>query len=306
MTMALLPGSPAIDKGSNALTVDPQGNPLQFDQRGTGFVRVFNGKVDIGAYEYLPAGATALSVEWGSAGAAMLQSAADGVRLLPLGRNTDLPWTGIDKLPIELGQARVLTAADMKVSGVIGVNYKVVLLSGAGTSYTITLAPPINKADRITITIGVGGLAPFTRRLDVLPGDFNDDGVVNSQDLVGVRNQWLGFNGAKPTIFGDINGDVAVNVQDYNAVRAVIGTTLPSASGSGGSLAGGLGIGAGASVVRIGTSHQPPQSTGPGSRAAAEPSRPRAEIQLASRGRSWSLGAPTKVKVIGQASLGDR
>ena len=40
-TIALLPGSPAIDKGSNALAVDPNtGQPLTTDQRGPGFVRI--------------------------------------------------------------------------------------------------------------------------------------------------------------------------------------------------------------------------------------------------------------------------
>ena len=49
-TMALLAGSPAIDAGSNALAVDPDGSRLLTDQRGYG--RIFNGIVDIGAYEY--------------------------------------------------------------------------------------------------------------------------------------------------------------------------------------------------------------------------------------------------------------
>jgi hypothetical protein len=62
----------------------------------------------------------------------------------------------------------------------------------------------------------------------VLPGDFNDDGVVNSQDLVGVRNEWLGIGGATYTIFGDLNGDGVVNVTDYNDVRAELGTSLPT------------------------------------------------------------------------------
>jgi hypothetical protein len=53
-TMALLPGSPAIDAGSNALAVDANGQPLQFDQRGAPFLRVVNGTVDIGAYEGAP------------------------------------------------------------------------------------------------------------------------------------------------------------------------------------------------------------------------------------------------------------
>ena len=51
-TMALLPGSPAIDAGSNALAVDASSNPLTTDQRGAGCPRVVNGTVDIGAFEF--------------------------------------------------------------------------------------------------------------------------------------------------------------------------------------------------------------------------------------------------------------
>ena len=49
-TMALLPGSPAIDAGSNALALGPDGKPLLTDQRG--YARIVNGIVDIGAYEF--------------------------------------------------------------------------------------------------------------------------------------------------------------------------------------------------------------------------------------------------------------
>jgi uncharacterized repeat protein (TIGR03803 family) len=51
-TIALEAGSPAIDAGSNALAVDANGNPLQYDQRGPGYPRIVNGTVDIGAFEY--------------------------------------------------------------------------------------------------------------------------------------------------------------------------------------------------------------------------------------------------------------
>jgi hypothetical protein len=43
-TMALLPGSPAIDAGNNAYATD-------WDQRGPGFRRIVNGTIDIGAFE---------------------------------------------------------------------------------------------------------------------------------------------------------------------------------------------------------------------------------------------------------------
>lgn len=49
-TMALLAGSPAIDAGSNALAVGTDGKPLLTDQRS--YYRIFNGTVDIGAYEF--------------------------------------------------------------------------------------------------------------------------------------------------------------------------------------------------------------------------------------------------------------
>jgi hypothetical protein len=46
-TMALLLGSPAVDAGNNAYAT-------RFDQRGGGFPRVLNGRIDIGAFELAP------------------------------------------------------------------------------------------------------------------------------------------------------------------------------------------------------------------------------------------------------------
>ena len=48
-TVALLPGSPAIDAGDDSLALGPSGVPLTADQRGA--PRVANGTVDIGAFE---------------------------------------------------------------------------------------------------------------------------------------------------------------------------------------------------------------------------------------------------------------
>ena len=45
-THALLPGSPAIDAGDPSFTPPPF-----YDQRGSGFDRVINGRIDIGSFE---------------------------------------------------------------------------------------------------------------------------------------------------------------------------------------------------------------------------------------------------------------
>ena len=167
-----------------------------------------------------------VGIAWGSAGTASLLTDADGLRLLPAGRSTDLPWLDIDQITITLDKAGSLSPSDVSVTGLTVADYGPVTITGSGTSYTITLARPINAADRVTVTIGNANIATFTRRLDVLPGDFNDDGAVTLSDAIGIRNVYLGFFGAVPTLFGDINGDGIVDVNDYTSVRRLIGTYL--------------------------------------------------------------------------------
>ena len=62
--------------------------------------------MDIGAYEVQSLVST-VAVGWGSQSAA-LQTASDGLRLLPAGRNTDMPWLGIQQVQINLTQAATL------------------------------------------------------------------------------------------------------------------------------------------------------------------------------------------------------
>jgi hypothetical protein len=217
---------------------------------------------------------------------------------MPDGRSTDIPWLGIYQLPITLSQAYSLTAGDVFVSSAIGVNYGPVTVSGSGTNYTITLAQPINAADLVTLIIDNPGVSVFYRQIDVLPGDFNDDGVVNAQDLAGIRNEWLGVGGAKPTIFGDINGDGVVNVSDYNDVRMEIGTALPPVVGAPPALSGNLVVSGGGQagtppVVQITTN-----TTKTSRRPAPHALQPRAEIRLGLRGRGRRLGDGTRAKLV--------
>ncbi len=172
------------------------------------------------------AGITAVSADWGTSGTIALQTAADGLRLLPAGRNTDLPWYGIKKLEITLSQPETLSPSDVNVTGINVANYGPVTISGSGTNYTITFAQGITTADRVTVTIGNAGIATFTRRLDVLPGDVNDDGTVNAQDLVLVRNDFTAL-GAVYNVFDDVNGDGTIDINDYNLVGRFVGKKLP-------------------------------------------------------------------------------
>jgi hypothetical protein len=67
-TIALLPGSPAIDAGSNAMALDASRNPLTTDQRGAGFARISGSRVDLGAFEFQFAAAPTITTLLASSG----------------------------------------------------------------------------------------------------------------------------------------------------------------------------------------------------------------------------------------------
>lgn len=60
---------------------------------------------------------------------------------------------------------------------------------------------------------------------NVLPGDFNGDGVVSSTDMTGVINEI----GQTYDIWADLNGDGSVTSADGTLARSKIGTKLPPA-----------------------------------------------------------------------------
>jgi hypothetical protein len=146
----------------------------------------------------------------------------------------DLPWVNISAIEIVFTANVVVTQSDLTLAGVNVPSYAI-----AGFSYnaltktaTWTLAPPLG-ADRLTLTLAgvhdangnalAGGT--FVQRFSVLPGDVNGDGVVDSRDMVGVRNEMMGLSPAD--IWGDLNGDGIVDMNDYNLVRRHINTRLP-------------------------------------------------------------------------------
>ena len=140
---------------------------------------------------------------------------------------TNLPWDNISRIVITFKSAVVPAVTDLTVTGVGGRKYTVAGVSVKGNTVTWTLGTPIVDADIVTVTVDPR-LANFSAVLRILPGDVNDDGVVNSQDLVLVRNAFTGL-GPPPTVpmaFLDVNGDGVVDVSDYNIVRKFQGKKL--------------------------------------------------------------------------------
>jgi hypothetical protein len=196
--------------------------------------------------QIVPAAVSGVSAQWGTQSIA-LQTAGDGLRLLPAGRSNDMPWVNLNAITITLTGPATLTAADVTATGITVADYGPVTISGSGTSYTITLHQAIAKADRVTITIGNADITTFTGRLDVLPGDVNDDGVVNITDGASILVSILEHEYSP---FQDLNGDGSVNLTDLLLWLPYYGTKLPNlAAMPASSIVGGVAPGAAASLT---------------------------------------------------------
>ena len=158
--------------------------------------------------------ASATAVGWGS-------------QTRGLAGRTNLPWTNISKFVLTFNSPVAPTIGDLSVIGRGGRVYVVSSVSVVGNTVTWTLAAPITAADIVTVTVNPL-LAIYSIQLRILPGDVNDDGIVNAQDQVLVRNAYLGIGTPStiPRVFFDLNGDGVVNVTDYNLARSYNGTRL--------------------------------------------------------------------------------
>ena len=152
------------------------------------------------------------------------------------GLQRDLPFTTIKAIDIIFSDDVAVNKGQLSLTGANGSSY-----GFAGFSYspktddaTWTL-PSALGVDRLMMALDGETFAadptivvnPFATKFAVLPGDFNGDGVVNSQDMVGVRNQMQGMGDPSMIGWADLDGNGVVDLNDYNAVRQNIGKRLP-------------------------------------------------------------------------------
>jgi hypothetical protein len=142
-----------------------------------------------------------------------------------------LPWqiTGIQVVfsaPIASANLNSLSGAGVTPTGLsgLGTNTLTWTISPLALgNFPATLAGSGANAIKDAAGTALAGGAGFSQNLKILYGDFNDDGVVNSQDFTLVnaaRNQ--PYN-----ILADMNGDGSVNAADVQIVRTQEGNSLP-------------------------------------------------------------------------------
>jgi hypothetical protein len=142
---------------------------------------------------------------------------------------TRLPWeiTGFKVTfsePITTGNVSSLTGIAATGFSGLGTNTLTWTINPIALgSFTAALAGSGSTALAGANGRGLGNGAGFSQALKVLWGDYNDDGVVNSQDAVLVNTATHNpYN-----IIGDMNGDGLVNAIDVAIVRTRIGTSQP-------------------------------------------------------------------------------
>jgi len=199
-THALLPGSPAIDAGNNAAG-------LTFDQRGTGFVRVYNGKADIGAFEVQPntlppcVGSKAVIINGGATQRSRVTSVT-------------IDFDQVVTLPVNVADAFQLKRQSDNALVALTANVK----SDSATHVTLTFTGALSQFGsledgRYTIMVLASKVSNANGKLD---GDCNgiggDDFVLASAGATGVFR-----------LFGDSDGNAAVNSNDFAAFRTFFG-----------------------------------------------------------------------------------
>ena len=169
-----------------------------------------------------------------------------------------LPWTNLNQIQVVFSENVNVQQSDLMLTGVNTAQYSPNGFSyNASTNTAIWTLPASIGADRLTLNLdghSAGGVhdqagnlldgdwtngtsvypsgngaagGDFNFAFNVLPGDANQDGIVNGQDIAQVASHWL-QSGVET---GDTNGDAVVNGQDIAAIASHWLATLPAAGG---------------------------------------------------------------------------
>jgi hypothetical protein len=211
-TNALMPGSPAINTGSNTLA-------LTFDERGVGFPRAAGGQADMGAFEFqsaaMPPTVTNLKIGDGTVQRSMITS-------LTVTFSEAVTFTGAIASAFLLNRdSAPLPVPGAEQGGVTGL----VNLSAVQAGNVVTLTFNSTGSNLINGVGGVGNLSlpdgRYTLTIDAtqvfgVGGALDGDG-----NGIGGDNYVLASSGAPnpPTnifrFFGDVTGDGAVTSADF-------------------------------------------------------------------------------------------
>jgi CSLREA domain-containing protein len=232
-TIALLTGSPAIDKGtSSGLT-----GILTTDQRGVGYARTINKSVpnatggdgtDIGAFEFGAHISAVSHKTHGTAGAfdvkLPLFGSVLGVECRQGGSSH--VFTVILTFPTAVTVGSVSVTPDPKAPGATA---SVSSASVSGSKVTVNLTG-VSNAQRIVVTLsavsdGINSNDVIVP-MGVLLGDTNNNRSVTSND-VSLTQSKVGQAVSKTTFREDVNLDGVLNTTDVNLVQSKVGTKLP-------------------------------------------------------------------------------
>jgi hypothetical protein len=218
-THALSPGSPAIDTG------DPNFTPPPFyDQRGPGYPRVANGRIDKGSFEVQrPMAQSAFSRKThGAAGTFDIPlplTGNVGVECRSGGATNDYQMIINFATTVTVGSASVTSGTGMVSS-----------FSGSGTSQITVNLTDVTNVQRITVTLhdvnnGTStGDVPVS--MGVLIGDVNGNGAVNATDVALTKSQ-VGMPVGSSNFREDVNANGTISSTDVAIVKSDVGTSLP-------------------------------------------------------------------------------
>ncbi len=246
--MALLCGSPAIDKGtSNSLT-----GTLTTDQRGTGFARTVDDSgipnpsggdgTDIGAFEYGAGPIVPISVVsrkfQGSGNSPphfdvplSLSCASMGVECRRnTGADTTGPNVGHDhELIVSFGSNVSVDGVDV-VDDSSGFAAGTATLSGNNTNVVNVDLHSISNPARLTVNLrGVSdgtntGLVSIP--MGVLLGDVNGSGVVTNTDVSLVKSK-VGATLDSSNFREDVSANGVISNTDVSSTKSQVGSSLP-------------------------------------------------------------------------------